>query len=284
MFRVLAVVVCAALLAGAAWATPARAADEQAGGDTADAQPGGTAAATNLVTQANAPLSTILQLRFQDTYQPEFENVDEDGNVFTFSITMPLPRYRRLLPLPQLSLLSIPAAVTTPGGETGFGDMRFTNVAILDPGRAVLVGVGAALVFPTATEPETGQEKWQAGPAVAMAYAPKNWSIGFLAQNPISFAGDDDRLDVNALFLQPFITYQLGKGWFVRSVPQMLFNWESDEEIVPLDLGAGRVVRIGGQTVNFFVEPFWSPINSENGPKYGFTVGVGLLYPNFWGS
>jgi hypothetical protein len=284
MSRVLAVVLCAALLVGVAWTTPASATEEQTDAAASDAQPGGTAAATNLVKQANAPLSTILQLRFQDTYQPEFEHDHDDGNVFSFSITMPLPRYRRLLPLPQLSLLSIPAAVTPPGADTGFGDMRFTNVAILDPGRAILIGVGAALVFPTATEPETGQEKWQAGPAVAMAYAPKNWSVGFLAQNPISFAGDDDRRHVNALFLQPFITYQLGNGWFVRSVPQMLFNWESDEEIVPLDLGAGRVFRIGGQTVNCFVEPFWSPVNSENGPKYGIQVGVGLLYPNFWGS
>lgn len=269
--RTLCVTACGVLLGCVGAATPARAAEEQSG----------AAEQKDLVNQANAPLSTILQLRFQDVYQPEFRGVDGDGNVAAMSITMPLPR-RRLLPIPQLTLLTIPAAVSTPAGETGFGDMRFVDVAILDPGHRVLLGVGVTLVFPTASEPETGQEKWQAGPAAAMAYAPKRWLVGFLAQNPISFAGDSERFDVNALFLQPFVTYQLGRGWFVRSVPQMLFNWETDNEVVPLDLGVGRVFQIGGQTVNIFVEPFWNAVHSEPAPKYGITFGLGLLYPNFW--
>ena len=108
--------------------------------------------------------------------------------------------------------------------------------------------------------------------------------FGFLAQNPISYAGDGERADVNALLLQPFVTYQLGNGWFVRSVPQMAFNWETDKELVPVDLGAGRVFKIGRQTVSCFIEPFWNAVNDEPAPKYGITFGLGLLYPNFWGS
>src|SRR5436190_2031327 len=79
---------------------------------------------TNLVKQANAPISSVLQIRLQDGYAPEFTDLHGRGNVFTIAATMPLPEYR-LLPLPQLSLLSVPAAVTLPGGTTGFGDVRF---------------------------------------------------------------------------------------------------------------------------------------------------------------
>jgi hypothetical protein len=148
----------------------------------------------------------------------------------------------------------------------------------------VLLGVGPTLVFPTASEPNTGQEKWQAGPAAALAWVPGRWLVGFLAQNPISFAGDGERADVNALYLQPVVTYQLGNGWFVRSVPQMAFNWETDKELVPIDLGAGRVFKIGRQTVSCFIDPFWNAVNDEPAPKYGITFGLGLLYPNFWGT
>lgn len=48
--------------------------------------------------------------------------------------------------------------------------------------------------------------------------------MGVLAQNPISFAGDPDRAAVNALYLTPFAVYQLGRCWFIRSQPQMIFN------------------------------------------------------------
>src|SRR2546426_9126297 len=37
------------------------------------------------------------------------------------------------------------------------------------------------------------------------AFTPERWLIGLLAQNPISFAGDRERNETNALFLQPFV-------------------------------------------------------------------------------
>jgi hypothetical protein len=236
-----------------------------------------------LVKQANAPISSILQLRLQDSYLPEFSGVRGQGNTLTATVTMPLPKYR-LLPLPQLSLLSAPVAVTLPDGSTGFGDVHFLDIAVLDAGHRILWGVGPSFVFPTATKPTTGQGKWQAGPAAAIAISPERWLVGVLAQELISFGGAPERADVNALYLQPFVTYQLGAGWFVRSQPQMIFNWETSREQVPLDLGAGRVFDLGGQHVSCFVEPFWNITHDGPAPRYGFTFGITFLYPNFWRS
>jgi hypothetical protein len=102
------------------------------------------------------------------------------------------------------------------------------------------------------------------------------------AQNPISYAGDHKRSDTNALFLQPFAAYQLGRGWFIRSQPQMVFNWKTGKQVVPLDLGVGRVFKIGGQDVSLFVEPFWNISHDGPAPKVGITFGASLLYPDFW--
>src|SRR5206468_1368441 len=173
----------------------------------------------NLVKQANAPISSILQLRLQNTWVPEFDGVKGQGNTFVLGLTMPLPEYR-LLPFPQLSLLTIPAAVTLPDGKsgfgsTGFGDLRLLDIAVLHARDDVIFGIGPSLVFPTASSAFTGQGKWQLGPAAALAFTPGGWLLGVLAQNPISFAGSTRRDSANALFLQPFVTYQLGQGWFV---------------------------------------------------------------------
>jgi len=238
-------------------------------------------AESNLVKQANAPISSILQIRVQDSYAPHFTGLHGQGNTVTMAVTMPLPAYR-LLPLPQLSLLTIPTAITPPGGSTGFGDLRLLDIAVLDAGHKIIWGVGPTLVFPTASERTTGQGKWQAGPAAAIAFAPAGWLVGILAQNPISFAGDTDRKDANALFLQPFATYQLGRGWFVRSQPQMVFDWQTGKQVLPLDFGSGRVFKIGRQHVSCFVEPFWNVSTNGSTPRYGVNFGVSLLYPDFW--
>ncbi len=235
----------------------------------------------DIVKQANAPISSILQVRLQESYAPQFTGVHGQGNTFTIGLTAPLPEYR-LLPFPQLSLLTLPAALTVPSGVTGFGDLRFVDIAVLDAGRSVLWGVGPTFVFPTASLSTIGQGQWQAGPAAAIAFAPERWLVGVLAQNPISFAGDRTRPDVNALVLQPFLTYQFGNNWFIRSQPQMIFDWKTGKQLVPLDLGLGRVFKIGRQNLNCFVEGFWNVSYDGPGPSYGFTFGVSLLYPSFW--
>ncbi len=194
----------------------------------------------DLINQANAPISSIFQIRLQDAYAPAFQGqLRGQGNLFSIAVGMPLPQYR-LLPFPQLSLLTIPAAVTLPlplGSLTGFGDIRFVDLAVLDAGHSLLFGVGPTFVFPTASDLTTGQGKWQAGPAAAVAFAPRKWLFGILAQNPISFAGDATRPAANAVVLLPFITYQLGHGWFVRSEPQMVFDWETNKQQLPVDAG-----------------------------------------------
>ena len=246
-----------------------------------------TQAESNLVNQANAPISSLFQVRLQDSYVPAFQGrLRGQGNSFSIALSMPLPEYR-LLPLPQLSLLTIPAAATLPlpsGELTGFGDVRFVDIGVIDAGHHLLVGAGPTFVFPTANEPATGQGKWQAGPAAAAAIVLPRWLIGVIAQNPISFAGDAAQPAANALFLQPFITYQLGDGWFVRSEPLMIFDWETNKHLLPVDGGIGRVFKIGPQYVNCFIEPAWNVSSDGPAPRYAITFGFSLLYPDFWGS
>jgi hypothetical protein len=68
-------------------------------GASADDPTSTSTAQPNLVRQANAPLSSILQLRLQNTWLPRFDRVDGQGNTLQLSVTMPLPGYR-LLPFP----------------------------------------------------------------------------------------------------------------------------------------------------------------------------------------
>src|SRR6266852_8124550 len=85
-------------------------AQADSGNSTSPASP----SQTDLVNQANAPISNLFQIRLQDTYAPAFQGqLRGQGNFFSIAVGMPLPAYR-LLPIPQLSLLTIPVAATLP--------------------------------------------------------------------------------------------------------------------------------------------------------------------------
>lgn len=279
------VVRIACVLVSFALGTSARA-DDPNSGATPPSTPAQTAtqsdaeAQANLVRQANAPIASVFQMRLQDAYTPKFHGAEGTSNAFTLAVTMPLRKYR-LIPFPQLSLLTLPASVKFTGAPGGFGDVRFLDIALLDVGHSVLFGVGPTFVFPTATDPATGQGKWQAGPAAAIGFAPDRWLMGILAQNPISFAGSGKRRNADALFLQPFLTYQLGEGWFLRSQPQLSFDWKSHKNYLPLDFGFGRVFTVEEQNVSCFVEMSRNLSRNEPAPRYTIVLGVSLLFPNF---
>ena len=109
----------------------------------ADSAPPTSPTQSDLVNQANAPISSLFQIRLQDSYAPAFQGqLWGQGNFFSIAVGMPLPQYR-LLPFPQLSLLTIPAAVTLPlplGSSTGYGDIRFVDIAVIDAGHSLLRG------------------------------------------------------------------------------------------------------------------------------------------------
>lgn len=72
-------------------------------------------------------------------------------------------------------------------------------------------GAGPVFFLPTATDDLLGAEKWGAGPTAVVLKQEKGWTYGMLANHIWSFAGESGRQDVNATFLQPFLTYTTKK-------------------------------------------------------------------------
>jgi hypothetical protein len=49
------------------------------------------------------------------------------------------------------------------------------------------------------------------------------------ARGIVSFAGEENRADVNAMTLQSFLNYNLPKGWYLTTSPLITANWEADD-------------------------------------------------------
>jgi hypothetical protein len=65
--------------------------------------------------------------------------------------------------------------------------------------------------------------------------APKWGSVGILGRQLWSFAGDSDQKDVNQTLIEPFLNYNLDKGWFLLTDIVMTANRKEGRQQEPLD-------------------------------------------------
>jgi hypothetical protein len=136
------------------------------------------------------------------------------------------------------------------------------------------------LNIPTASEDATGSGKWSAGIANVLfsARSPK-FQYGYLLTWQASFAGDDDRDDVNVASFQPILIYQLGGGTYLRSTPIMTYDFESDGYTVPLGVGIGKVFKTARGSNNLFIEPQWSVADDGAGwPEWQVFIGFNMIF------
>jgi hypothetical protein len=209
-----------------------------------------------------------------------------------------IPRYS-LLPFVQLVRPSF-SLVTVPTGrgrstQSAFGDMQLFDLAVIPwPAREIglYMGVGAVLVFPTATAKVAGQGAWQAGPAFGFVYKGlPGYLLGGLIQDPISFAYTSrDRQSVGQLSIQPIVLRYLGHGFYAKSGDATwTINWrQGAATTVPLSFGIGYVMlREGRPPMNFFVTGEWMAYRHEApfAPQATVRFGLTVAFPEWrpWG-
>lgn len=212
--------------------------------------------------QANNPLANFRAFNVHNYYVPELSELDDqNANSFWLRYAQPVGNWLVRASLPTLR---VPTGMSET--KSGLGDLNVFAARLIDTGNpAVSFGVGPNLTFPTATEDETGADKWQAGlAAVYFNATSKRVQWGGLVTWQTDYAGDDDRADTEVLALQPFYLLQLGEGKYVRSTAIAVFNLETNDYNVPIGLGFGKVVPAGNTIYNIFIEPQFTVL--DRGP------------------
>ena len=141
-------------------------------------------------------------------------------------------------------------------------------------------GVGPIFLIPTGTSDLLGTGKWGAGPtALALKQTSTGWTYGALVNQIWSFAGNDNRTNVNSTYLQPFLSKALGQGRTITVNAESTYNREAGEWTVPLNLMYSKVTRWGKQLVSvqggvrYYVE------DPQSDSRWGLRVNITLLFP-----
>jgi len=231
--------------------------------------------------QANNPLANSTAVNIQNQFTGELTGVGKSANQFYLRAAQPFD----FLGGRWIARATLPVNTFPTGSnfdhETGLGDFNIFAAYLFDVGNpGISFGFGPQLTVPSATQSGLGSEKWSAGFANVLFNAtnPK-YQWGYLLTWQASFAGDDDRDDVNVGAFQPFLFYQLQKGWYLRSSATWTYNFENDAYTLPIGLGLGKVIKTEKAVVNMFVEPQYSIAKRGNGQsEWGLFTGVNFQF------
>lgn len=182
-----------------------------------------------------------------------------------------------------LPLIFQPELTSESGRDFGLGDMKtffYFNTHTTGPLR---IGFGPTFLVPSATDNSLGADKWALGPAVVAEVNYKQWLVGVAADNLWTFAGDDNRADVNRLTLQPFINYVVPgtDGFLLTTSPVITADWETstDRWTVPLGGGLGYLLKVVGFPFLGTVQGYWNAMRSEFSPDWTLQVTLQGVFP-----
>ena len=235
--------------------------------------------------EAQNPLTHLRGLTFQNNFDFGVGEEDRTGYQLVFQpwqAEIGRGQWMRLRSLAGLPLLYRPDPSRAEGGTFGLGDAEMSTFwSPRKTAKTVAGGVGPIVRIPLATDNRLGSGKWSAGVTVAAIAQPRGWLVGFRTYNLWSFAGDEDRPDVNQFFLQYFVLRTLDRGWYVLSAPSLIANWNAssgNQWIVPVGGGAGKLFRVGRRGLDVQTSVYYNAVRPEALPSARWTLRVQLQF------
>ena len=239
---------------------------------------------SDLAKQSQNPVADLISIPFQYNLYPRTGPQERPLHVLNVQPVIPfhLNDKWNLITRTIIPVVSQPEFISDQGRETGLGDINMSLFFSPKKSGEVTWGIGPVFQFPTATDGRLGKDKWCAGIAGVALKMKGPWVYGALVNNIWSFAGDDERDDVNQTLIQPFINYNLAGGWYYSFAPIITADWEADSDnrwTVPLGLGVGRVTTMGKQPVNVSLSLYYNVEKPEFVDDWHLRLQFTLLYP-----
>ena len=142
--------------------------------------------------------------------------------------------------------------VTGPNtSQSGLGDTVQSLFFSPNKTEPFIWAVGPVILIPTATDSSLGAQQWGLGPTVLALKQKQGWTYGVLANHIWSVSGKANRGDVNATFLQPFLSYTSKHAWTYTINTESTYDWVSDSWSVPIIPNIAKLVRFGKQPISF---------------------------------
>jgi len=241
-----------------------------------------SARATELAKAAQNPVADMNSIPVQFNWTSGGALGDETQSVINVQPVLPLPLDDdwNLIARTVVPLVNLPG----PGIDRIKGIADIQEQLYLTPRKAmgVTYGFGPIISLPTATNPalETGQ--FALGPTFVILKIGKRWVYGAVANQLWRIAGSTSTEKINSFFMQPFINYNLKRGWAISTSPAITADWNApsgQEWTVPLGMGVSKITMIGKQPMNVLLQYYHNVTRPDNAGADVVRMQFTLLYP-----
>jgi len=155
-----------------------------------------------------------------------------------------------------------------------------------------IVAAGPVMLYPTATDQALGFGKWGAGPTALVLQQNQGWTYGVLANHLWSYANAgrysassaDDASDgsgaqVNATFIQPFVSYTTKTFTTFGLNTESTYDWPHSQWTVPLNVSVSQLLKLGKQPLQLSLGAKYYAEGPQGGPDWGLRFAITLLFP-----
>jgi hypothetical protein len=237
---------------------------------------------SDLARQLQNPLtnSTLLRLPLQRDFSSYTDRNNPTQTIISANSMIPFS----FTPGWNTNARSVSPVFTGKSGAGGFGIRDLSLSALVTPADVPTVtwGLGPALSFPAANS-AARNDKRGVGISGAAVYSLKAWVGGVFISNTWSFEGSSPGRNANQMVVQPFLNYNLSKGWYLTSAPAITVDWQSNGSeawTVPVGGGVGKVVSLYGQMFNLGAQGYVYPVHPAPGNTWAVQTTLQWLFPH----
>lgn len=228
------------------------------------------------------PVANLISVPFQNNWDNGFGPADATKFVANIQPVIPfsLNDDWNLITRTILPIIHLNSPVEGGKNSSGTGDVLqsffFSPKA---PTNGWITGFGPAMLYSTASDPDLGGRKWAAGPTAVLLKQVNSWTYGFLGNHLWSYAGADDRQDINATFAQPFMAY-ITKTYTTFTInTEATYDWENHNWTIPINLQVSQLFKVYGHPISIGAGPRYYAESPDGGPEWGVRFVIQLLFP-----
>jgi hypothetical protein len=229
---------------------------------------------------ANNPVEPKLTLEYWNYYALSLNRLNGDAENGEGRVLIPF-KVNGIQQVFHVDPPIVTAPAATSGPHTGLGDTQIYNFTLTkqDIGlpEKVTFGIGPLIAVATNTSTNFGPNSLQGGVG-GVIIAPQSWRLlGVLVTYQHTLWGASSELTT----VQPNVFYNLDHGYYLRSSAIMQFNTYSRTDVVPVGLGAGKVIKLdAGYVLNVYAEAQPSIYRAGVGaPNFQAFTGIKLQFP-----
>ena len=242
------------------------------------------AQAASIAQKLSNPVASLISVPIQINYDDKY-GLNEKGSVWRTNVQPVIPISlnddwnmisRTIVPIVKQSDVPIPGV-----SESGMGDI--VQSVFFSPKKptenGLIWGIGPVINIPTSTKETLGPEAWAAGPTGLVLKQSGPWTYGALANHLWSFA-KEDKTEINASFVQPFVSYITPKKLTYYLNTESTYNWDTKDWSVPINVGANQLMKVGNQIMQVGGGLRYWAESSEMGPKgWGVRINIIFVFP-----